>query len=126
MGLLSFIFGKRNSSQLPDDPAANAVHSLKLVLKLTADDQIESYYELERQIAAALLKSGAGQHEGHALVDNEYMITLRGPNADDIFNAISQTIEPVPLPEGSYGIKRYGEDDDPAACDERIDLAWRG
>jgi len=64
--------------------------------------------ELESCLSRALEASGSGEYDGNEFGEGIYKVFLYGPSADSIFMAVMPLLLHLPVPSGSYVIKRYG------------------
>ena len=86
-----------------------------------ADAEREVIYALGRQLEAALADNTAGELDGNEFGAGEAIIYLYGADADHLYRAIEASVRRVAL-RPAYAVLRYGDADDPAAEERRIEL----
>lgn len=111
----------------PPPRASGKPESVVLHVALEHDpamrEQRDRWLGFANELVGVLRASGAGALEEEA-AGGTANLTIHGPSADAIWDAIAPVIEKQPMPKGSHAIKRYqtpkGE------REERIDLWWDG
>ncbi len=84
-----------------------------------SNDDREGIFGLEDQLITAIEKSGAGEFDGNEFGGGVATLYMYGPNADRLWEAVSNTLFGYSAPEGSFAIKRYGK---PGSPEERVPL----
>jgi hypothetical protein len=85
---------------------------------VAARDTVRS---LKRDIEAIIDSSGLGELDGDEFGGGEAVLYLYGPDADKLYAAIEPALRAVSL-RPAHAILRYGEADDSAAPQRRIEI----
>lgn len=94
---------------------------LKVPYEMEYEDFMEAVYELEDDLIDAIQAHKAGEFDGDELGSEECILYMYGPDADRLFEAVSNVLRASPLARGGYAIKRYGPPED-GVREERVDL----
>src|SRR6185295_11835054 len=131
MGLLSKLFGGKGAPPPPPPGGESSKppeHAVILHIRLGNDefgtpDEVASMHALEDELASAIKRARAGEHDGDEFGQGECVIYCYGPDADKLWNAVAPVLEPMTFRAGSYVVRRYGP---PGSREDRIDLHWEG
>jgi len=88
-------------------------HSLIIRFKYPKAD-LEPLYELEEKLAEALEEADAGEYEGHEMdmSGKEGEMTMTGPDAHAIWEAVHPVLESVRFMRGADAELRLGKGED--------------
>lgn len=82
----------------------------------------EAVVALEDALIAAVADANVGEVDGALYGEWECILYLYGPDADRLFGVVESVSEKHWIVRSGFIIKRFGEADDPAAREERVDL----
>jgi hypothetical protein len=85
-------------------------------------EERNAVFALEERLIDATEAIG-GEHDGNEFGGGEAVLFTYGPNADTLFATIQACLLGEKVRPGSYAIKRFGNVNDPAAREERVELA---
>jgi hypothetical protein len=87
-----------------------AMQSLTIRFKYPKAD-LEPLYELEEQLAGALEEADAGDYDGHEMAINgkEGEMTMTGPDAHAIWEAVQPVLEAARFMRGADAELKFGE-----------------
>jgi len=71
--------------------------------------ELTGLLKLEEQVALALERAHAGEHDGNEIGGGEFTIYCYGPNGDRIFAAIEPVLRASALAKGARIVIRYGK-----------------
>lgn len=88
------------------------------------EEEGEAAFALDEELEEAVNGSGLGEFDGNELGGGECVFFIYGPSADALFDLILPILRSRPIAADGFAIKRYGDVDDPAAREVRVD--WGG
>jgi hypothetical protein len=80
---------------------------------------------VEDPLIEAIEEAGVGEFDGHDIAldgSGEVILYAYGPDADALYEVMEPILRAVPLKDGSYAVKRYGEAGDADAREVRAEL----
>ena len=92
---------------------------LRLEVEFGTEAEREEISKLEEALQDAVAGSGAGELDGDEFGQGLCTISIYGPSADSLFDAIFPALTDFPVRPGSSATKRYGE---PGAPEETVPL----
>ena len=78
-------------------------------------------FDVEDRLIEAIDTAGVGEFDGNLMGPGEVELYAYGPDADALFEVMEPILHSVPVKEGSYVTKRYGEAGEDAR-EVRVDL----
>jgi hypothetical protein len=81
----------------------------------------DAVYALEVRLAQAIDAADAGEFDGNEFGGGQAVLYAYGPNATHLFTAMEPHLRAFPA-RPAHAILRFGDVDDPAAVENRIDL----
>ena len=81
----------------------------------------EAVYALQRRLTDAIAAAGAGEFDGNEFGGGEVVLYAYGPDAARLFAAMEPHLRGFPG-RPAHAVLRFGDADDPAAVERRIDL----
>ena len=102
--------------------AGSQEQALLLRLRLPesqAGNETPTIVALEESLESALRKHRAGEFDGHELRDGVWTLYLYGPDANRIYESISEVVREVRLDPSSHAVMRFGGR---GAREERVPL----
>lgn len=86
-----------------------------------AEDERKAIYALERRLVEAIEAADAGEFDGNEFGGGEVVLYAYGPDASRLFTAMEPQLRAFPM-RPAHAVLRFGEADDPAAVERRIEL----
>jgi len=87
---------------------------LKVLISLSDSQSdtelLDKLFDLEIELAERVKEAGWGELDGNDIGEGFFTWYFFAPDIDRMFNELLPTLIAIPLPRGSYGIKRYGPD----------------
>src|SRR5258705_4427951 len=114
-------FGRKKQAGATSGEQAGIVHFPLADDAYGTVEEREAFFALEDKLTEAAAALG-GEHDGNEFGDGEAVLYTYGPDADALFEAISECLSPFPLLPGAFAIKRYGRADNPHVREERVPL----
>ena len=71
--------------------------------------ELTGLFKLEEQVALAIERARAGEHDGNEIGGGEFTIYCYGPNGDRLFAAIEPVLRASALAKGARVVIRYGK-----------------
>lgn len=77
-------------------------------------NDLDTIYELEDKLEAAISEAGVGEYDGHevALDGSDGSLYMYGPDADALFAVVAPILKGVRFLQGAKALKRYGPPED--------------
>jgi hypothetical protein len=120
LGLSSAAACGARKNVISDKDNAVTEHAVTVHLPSPAEGDELALDQIEDPLIEAIDAAGVGEFDGHEVGPDEAVVYMYGPDADKLAAAIHPVLKSLPLPPGSYLIKRYG---DVGAREERVNLA---
>jgi hypothetical protein len=76
---------------------------------------------LEQHLTTAIESAAVGALDGHEFGGGEMVLYAYGPDATRLFAAMEPALRTLPA-RPAHAVLRFGEADDPAAVQQRVDL----
>jgi len=89
---------------------------------LGSEADVQACQALETRLESDIHRAGVGELDGNEIGGGECVLFMYGPDADRLFQAIEPALRSSPFARGGWVLKRYGNPDDPAARELRVDL----
>jgi hypothetical protein len=85
------------------------------------ENERTAVYALQHRLADAIEVADVGEFDGNEVGGGEAVLYAYGPNATRLFAAMEPHLRTFPA-RPAHAVLRFGEADDPAAVEQRIDL----
>jgi len=86
-----------------------------------AEGEREAIYALEYRLVEAIEAADAGEFDGNEFGGGKVVLYAYGPDASRLFTAMEPQLRAFPA-RPAHAVLRFGEADDPAAVERRVDL----
>jgi|SRR5882724_5270094 len=96
----------------PQMSLAAEEHAVIVYLRVSASaskGDLDKLFKLEEEVASAIERAHAGEHDGNEIGGGEFTIYCYGPNGDELFAAIEPVLRKSPYSAGARVVVRYGK-----------------
>ena len=117
------LFGQPGPPPVPREPEqAVRVHLQLSDTQFGSPTEREAIGNLSDRLDEAIRTQEAGEFDGDEFGDGECVLYMYGPDADKLFAVVEPLLRATPLCRGGYAIKRYGQAEDEAARQVRVEM----